>query len=68
MARLGFSQHAYVEAFKETELRFEVAAKGDVPAAEASAMAAAAATLRTKTEHVKTVPCPAPASSAEEEG
>lgn len=42
--RLGFSQHAYVEVFKETELRFE-------------ANEAGAAALRAQTEYVETVPC-----------
>ncbi|CAN0187903.1 unnamed protein product [Scytosiphon promiscuus] len=50
--KLGFSQHAYVEAFKETELRFQVAGGGE------SAQRAATA-LRTQTDHVQTVVYPA---------
>lgn len=45
--KLGYTRHAYVEAFKETELRFN--------AGEANA-----ATLRAQTEHVETIPCQRP--------
>ncbi len=62
--RLGFSKHAYVDAFKETELRFAVTAVGGTEGALASA--AAAATLRSQTDHVKTVQCPDPAAAEEE--
>ncbi|CAN0067157.1 unnamed protein product, partial [Laminaria digitata] len=59
--KLGFSEHAYVEAFKETELRFRAEPGG-----------ATAAALRAETEHVETVPCipsaaAAAAAAAEEE-
>lgn len=43
--RLGFSPHAYVKAFKETELRFETAAGGG------------ADRVRAQTAHVETVGC-----------
>lgn len=59
MARLGYSRYAYVEAFKETELRFEVAG------GEGTSAAAALVGLRTRTDHVQTVPCPPPAEVAE---
>lgn len=51
--RLGFSEHAYVEAFKETELRFR-AEPDSVPTAA----------LRAQTEHVQTLPCLPPAAVA----
>eukprot|EP00903_Cladosiphon_okamuranus_P015391 g14215.t1 len=57
--KLGYSKHAYVEAFKETELRFEVGG------GEGTAAAAALAALRTQTDHAQTVPCPAPTEVAE---
>ncbi|CAM9090665.1 unnamed protein product [Ectocarpus sp. 6 AP-2014] len=65
--KLGFRRHAYVEAFKETELRLQVAggtgvlAEGVTESPEVVAAAAAAAMLRTQTEHVETMPYPAPA-------
>ena len=42
--RLGFSPHAYVEAFEETELRFEATGGG-------------AERIRAQTAHVDTIPC-----------
>lgn len=49
-----------MEAFKETELRFEAEPGGAIAAA-----------LRAQTEHVQTVPCPPPVAAAvmgEDEG
>ncbi|CAM9717515.1 unnamed protein product [Sphacelaria rigidula] len=45
--KLGYARHAYVEVFKETELRFVADEAG-------------AATLRAQTSHVEVIPCPPP--------